>query len=138
MDAQKYGRLTSSPLFVSRPIIEETASILAGRCDSARVALTGLLGTTPLTKPDKHTGDSSTDYFDTTGLSDEVLEGICDHLFEAEADAVPSSGETTPEASRIASLVDLWHERNEVDVTVITTNSEQGGGGQAATRAEST
>ena len=110
MDTQKYGRLTSSLLFISRPIIEETISILGGRCDSARAALGILLEASPLTKPDKHSGDSSTDYFDTTGLSDEVLEDICDHLFEAEADAVPSSGETTREASRIASLVDLWHE----------------------------
>ena len=133
MDAQKYKRLTSSPIFVSQPIIEETAAILAGRCDSASVALTGLLGTTPLTKPDKHVSDSSTDYFDTTSLGEEVLEGICDHLFEAEADAVPLSGETTPEASRIAFLVDLWHERNEVDVTVITTNSEQDSAHQSTT-----
>ena len=126
MTTHKYGRLTSSPIFVSRLIIEETASILARRCDSASVALTGLLGATPLTKPDKHVGGSSTDYFDTAGLSEEVLEGICDHLFEAEAEAVSWSGETTPEASRIAFLADLWHERNEVDVTVITTTSEQG------------
>jgi len=39
------------------------------------LALTGLLGTTPLTKPGKYVGDSSTDYFDTTGLGEEVLEG---------------------------------------------------------------
>ena len=133
MNAKKYKRLTSSPIFVSQPIIEETAAILAGRCDSASVALTGLLGTTPLTKPDKHVCDSSTDYFDATSLGEEVLEGICDHLFEAEADAVPLSGETIPEASRLASLVDLWHERNEVDVTVITTNSEQGSAHQSTT-----
>lgn len=131
MDAQEYGRLTSGPLFVSRPIIEETASILAGRSDSAKAALNHLLALSPLNKPDKHLGDSSTDYFDTTGLSDDVLEDICDHLFEAEADAVPPSGETTREASRIASLVDLWHERNEVDVTSMNKNSEQGSGGNA-------
>jgi len=122
MDAQKYGRLTSSPLYVSRPIIEETISLLVGRCDSARAALIRLQDTSPLKKPDKHTGDSSTDYFDATGLSDEVLEDICDQLIEAEAEEVAPSGETTREASRIASLVDFWHERHEVDVTVNKTN----------------
>ncbi len=124
MDAQKYGRLTSSPLFISRPILEETAAILQKRSESATEALNRLFEESPLTKPEKHTGDSSTDYFDTTGLSDDILESICDNLFEAEADAVPSSGETTAKASRIASLVDLWHERNEVDVTPMKANSK--------------
>ena len=111
MEARKYGRLTSSPLYIRRSVIEETASILTGQNDSTTDALNRLLGAQPLTKPEQHTGDYSTDYFDTTELSDDVLQDICDYLLDAEADAIPLSGETTSEASRIASLLDLWHER---------------------------
>ena len=87
-----------------------------------------LLEKLPSEKPLEHTGDASTDFFDTTELSNETLEIIFDHLYQAEAGVVSETGDTTPEASRIGSLADLWHEGYELDTTPITTTSEQGGG----------
>jgi len=71
-------------------------------------ALRALLAVDPIKKPSKHQGDESTDYFDVRVLPPAILRMIGLHLFTAEADAVSPTGETTPEASRNAGMVDIW------------------------------
>lgn len=127
MDAQKYGRLTSSPLFVRRATIEETIALVNRKPGDPADALNRLLHSDPLPKPEGHTGDSATDYLDTSGLGDELLSLILDYLIDAEADAALRPESSIPSATKIALLVDLWNDRRNVDVTPVATNSEQGG-----------
>lgn len=116
MDTHEYKALTSSPLFVSRPIVIETISVLSCNDDPAYTALNNLLTTSPLTKPDKHEGGSSTDYFNTSNLSDSVLEEICDHL--AKSESYNAELDRNEAASRFATLLDIWMNRINTDTNL--------------------
>ncbi len=112
MDVNEYRDLCARPDVLRRGELEETVSALRRlRSPDVRL-LEEILEQPPIEKPVIHAAGSEADFFFVT-LDADVVESIVDQLFEAEATAVPSGGETTPEATRLAELVDLWTDCRE-------------------------
>ncbi len=112
MDVNKYRELCARPDVLRRGELEETVSTLR-RLRSPDVRLVEeILEQPPIEKPVIHAAGSEADFFFVT-LDTDVVESIVDQLLEAEAAAVPNGGETTPEATRFAELVDLWNDCQE-------------------------
>jgi len=103
-EAERYlGLLETSP-----PTFESRISIVTRRERETLVAeLKAILRGQPIPKPSQHQGRPATHHF-RVGLSCEQIDEIVGWLSGAEAAAVSSDGETTPVASRLASLVDVW------------------------------
>ena len=66
-----------------------------------------ILQAPPVPRPPQHSGGPESDVFRVTLTSGEAHE-VCSHLLSSEAAAVSRDGQTTPLASKIASLVDRW------------------------------
>ena len=106
MDARQYKVLTSRPDVFARGELDETARVLrtvdvrlAGRLEALERA--------PVPKPPRHRGGARTDCF-RIDAPHALLAEVVDALVDAEAAAVGQDGETTPEASARADLVDRW------------------------------
>jgi hypothetical protein len=106
MNAAEYKMACQQPATFSRFIIEETARLLT--TDSKLKARLEAISTQePIQKPTLHNGERNADYFP-VNLSQAEAAEIIDILLSAEAEAVSPDGETTPYASFIVRLVDVW------------------------------
>jgi hypothetical protein len=106
VDARAYRELCRRPDVMKRGVLEATARLTAKEDENAHRAV---LAGEPLPKPPLHAGGDHTDYF-RLELSLGEAEAIRDALAGAEVGAVGPEGESTPEASFAASLVDIWLE----------------------------
>ncbi len=107
MDLNEYRDLCARPDVIRRGELEETVRALR-RLRSPDVRLVEeILEQPPIEKPVVHAAGSEADSFFVT-LDADVVESIVEQLTDAEAAAVSPAGETTPEAGRLAELVDLW------------------------------
>ncbi len=104
MDAAEYKRITASPEVFSAADLEATESCL-GAIGSPLSGLIAGVARTPIPKPPLHRGGSDFFRFD---LSVELVSELVGQLLDAEAAAVSPEGNTTPEASYRAGLVDRW------------------------------
>ena len=108
MTAEEYKAACKMPDVLPRWAIEATKRSLDG--SPALVSrLREILDGEPITKPDLHKGGKEVDHFHVQ-LADDEAQQIQDSLFDLEAGAVGSQGESTPAASHFASLVDIWQE----------------------------
>lgn len=109
MNSEEYKKICNAADVLPKNILIETQSVLVnGSVREASVVKIALLkGAIPF--PDNHNGDSSVTYHKVKCLSEEA-ESIADYLFEREAESVPVSGITTPETSKLVTLVNVWHE----------------------------
>jgi hypothetical protein len=93
--ADEYKKLCDRPNVFSRRDLETTGKILREKNHPVGLAFSEILQTSPLSKPEKHKGDKSTDYF-LIDLEESDAAAIVDHLLEKEADSIEENGETTP------------------------------------------
>jgi hypothetical protein len=105
MDAAEYKLTTSSPDVFTRGDLTLTLTSL--EAEELRTPVREALLGTPVPKPPLHAGSASSDYF-RLALPVDTVDTILDQLLLLEAGAVSSDGETTPEASRLADLVNRW------------------------------
>lgn len=94
---------------LNRGLIEASESVILTRDRDLAARLTKILDAPPVSKPSLHTGGAHNDYFHIK-IDLDVAKKIVELLIDAEADAVGNNGETTPEASRISALVNVWTE----------------------------
>jgi hypothetical protein len=107
MNANEYKTKCQQPHVLRRPTLEATARIVAQANTDLAVRLHGIVAGQPIPKPASHTGNAETDFFE-VDLSREEAHAVLSILLSAEADAVSPHGETTPQASSLADIVDLW------------------------------
>jgi hypothetical protein len=107
MNTEEYKMACNQSNVFPRCLLEDTERELVSRHKPSAIRLQEILKTPPVQKPELHNADKGTDYFLVT-LNESEAEQIVEYLVDAEADAVANNGETTPKASRIASLVDAW------------------------------
>lgn len=105
MNAAEYKGIKDSPDVFSEAELEATVRRLQ-QTVAARKTIIGAMRT-PLPKPPLHQRAPCSDYF-RLSLSAESVNEIVDALGIAEVSAVSPEGETTPEASYLADLVDRW------------------------------
>jgi len=107
MTTEEYKKICSQQNAIGRLAIYETLRALQGEDASVIAELEGILEKPPIEKPPKHEGGPDTDFF-LIDVKQETLEKIVETLGDREADAVGIDGKTTPEASRFATLLDIW------------------------------
>jgi hypothetical protein len=106
MDATEYKRATTCPDAFADAEIEATVRCLrAGASPFAEVVAQA--PRVPIPKPPLHHSGADTDFF-RLDLPLAVVQELVGELLDAEAAAVSPEGNTTPEASHRASLVDRW------------------------------
>ena len=105
MDTRQYKAICELPDVMSRGVLEDSAREISLHLG---LLLREILEGAPVPKPKLHNGDESTDYFH-VDIGLEEAEETASDLLSAETDAVSPEGDTTPEASYIASLVDEWN-----------------------------
>jgi hypothetical protein len=107
MDSNEYKIRTNDPCAFRKEVLDESLEVLKKfKAKEASVIEDDLkIGGIP--KPEKHHQPIDYDFFWVKCTSEEA-DNITGFLFDAEAAAVPESGDTTPEASRLAGLVDIW------------------------------
>ena len=119
MNSEEYKRITSLPKVKQRKIIEDSLALIMGKNSDLEDKLKSTLDSTPVQKPEKHTGDKETDYFEVL-LNEEETQELIDLLFELEGTAAPkdngidfeNEAMQASKASRIADLVDEWNKLN--------------------------
>ncbi len=119
MDHKEYGRIISLWNVKRRNVIEDSLALIIGNNSDLAAKLKSTLASTPVQKPEKHTGGKDTDYFEVL-LDKEETQELIDLLFSLEADAVPqgdglgfeNEAMQAREASRIAGLVNEWNKLN--------------------------
>lgn len=92
-----------------RGLIEASESVILTRDRDLAARLRKILDAPPVSKPSLHTGGTHNDHFHIK-IDLDAAKKIVEHLIDAEAGAVGNNGETTPEASRISALVNVWTE----------------------------
>jgi hypothetical protein len=107
MDQNEYKLKINDPCAFRKNILEETLQILKAHFAPEALVIEKSFEVGGIEKPPNHQHPSGYDYYWVKCTSDEA-DKIASYLFEAEYTAVPDNGETTPEASRYAHLVDIW------------------------------
>ncbi len=107
MYPKEYKAICGQPNAFSRFALEETARALAVEQPALSQRLMGELHQVPVPKPAMHNGGPETDFFQVE-LTEAELEQIISCMFDCEAAAVSPEGDTTPQASYFAALVDCW------------------------------
>ena len=115
MDATEYKAMCSRPDTLNRGVLEDTERVLSPALPTLASKLREVLAGRPIPKPMSHDGDAGTDYF-RVELSAEDAEEIANASGDAEVGAIAIGGETTPEASRFATLRDMWANYGEFRV----------------------
>jgi hypothetical protein len=106
VEAAEYKALTSRPNAFLRDELDDTVRVLT-TIDVRLAGLVDALPRIPIPKPPQHRGGPSTDFLSIDARPSLVAE-IVQQLLTAEAEAVSADGESTPEASWRAALVDRW------------------------------
>ncbi|MBC7449279.1 MAG: hypothetical protein H7330_14600 [Hymenobacteraceae bacterium] len=106
MNASEYKAIGQRPDVFSRPDLEDTIRALSEIHPVLSLQLAAILTQPGVSKPDKHSGDSTADFF-RLELSTDDAETITDLLGGKEAESVGVDGNTTPAASYYARFVDL-------------------------------
>ena len=107
MNAQEYRRKSKKPDSFPVQDLKDTRRVLQRERAPELVVVERALAQGPLEKPPLHEQPDEAE-FCVVKCSGEEAEAIVNYLFDAEASAVPASGESTPEANRLARLVDRW------------------------------
>lgn len=107
MEPERYRELCAGPKAFSRGELEETLAALKAAGSSGQEAVLEALKSDPIEKPELHRGGKETDYFEVDVGAGDVTR-ILSSLGELEARSVDADGDTTPMASRYASLLDRW------------------------------
>jgi len=107
MDVEEYKSICNQPDVFERGMLENSMQELLSRHLPSALRVQEILKSVPISKPHLHNGNQDTDYFQIT-LNLSEAEQIVEYLLDAEAESVGSDGQTTPQASRFASLVNAW------------------------------
>jgi hypothetical protein len=107
MDTIEYKVKINDPCAFRKNVLEESLRVLKSYKALEAYVIEKALSDGGIEKPDKHESKEGFDYYWVKCTSEEA-DAIASYLFDAEAMAVPDSGETTPEASRYGVLVDTW------------------------------
>jgi len=107
MDVEEYKNICNKPNVFQRGLLEASERELVLRHLPSAYHLQEILIDSPISKPRLHNDRKDADYF-LVKLDVAKAEEIVEYLVDAEADAVGREGETTPQASHYASLVDVW------------------------------
>ena len=116
MDAPSYKVKISDPCSFRKSVLEDTLYVLKKNNAPETTIIELALENGGIQKPTTHNHSEGYDYY-WVKCTDEEADNIAGYLFDAEVAAVPESGETTPEASKYAKLVDIctdfrdWLER---------------------------
>jgi len=106
MHQNEYKIMVADPCVFRKSVLEGTLRVLQSySAEETKVIEKAFLK--GIKKPIGHKEPATFDYYWVNCTADEA-DAIAGYLFEAEATAVPPSGETAPEASWLASLVDIW------------------------------
>lgn len=107
MDSPSYKFKTNDPCAFRKADLEKSLIVLKANKAKEASLIELAFHHGPIQKPKKHTHPNDFDFY-WVNCSAEAANNIASYLFDAEAAAIPDSGETTPEASRYADLVDIW------------------------------
>ena len=107
MDQNEYKLKTNDPCAFRKNVLEETLKILKIHSAPEVSVIEKAFEKGGIEKPKDHHQPKEYDYYWVKCTAEEA-DTIASYLFEAEYTSVPDSGETTPEASRYARLVDIW------------------------------
>jgi len=88
MDSEEYKRITSLWNVKRRGIIDDSLSLIMGENSDLANKLKSTLASTPVQKPERHTGGKETDYIEVL-LHEEETQEFIDLLFDLEGAAVP-------------------------------------------------
>ena len=107
MDQNEYKLKVNDPCAFRKNVLEETLEILTAHSAPEALVIEKSFEVGGIEKPSTHQYPNGYDYYWVKCTAEEA-DAIASYLFEAEYTAVPDSGETTPEASKFARLVDVW------------------------------
>ena len=107
MNAQEYKIVTSDQCSFRKEVLEDSLKLLKATNAKEASIIESALEVGGICKPVDHNDPDGHDFFWVRCTAEEA-NSIASYLFDAEAAAVPSSGATTPEASKYAALVDTW------------------------------
>ena len=107
METKKYQTICNNSSSFSRLELEQTLDALEKAKSNIISLVDGVLKSKPIEKPSKHQGGKETDYYH-VHIAINDAEVIVEELGTLEAQAVSPEGNTTPEASYYASLLDRW------------------------------
>lgn len=107
MDSATYKQQTSRVDAFQRGTLTDTAAALEKTDAELAQRVRDQLERSPIPKPERHGGGPDSDIF-RVELPVATIEAIVESLGAAEAGAVAPDGTTTREASRLATLVDIW------------------------------
>ena len=107
MDTPSYKVKTSDPCAFRKVVLKETLIVLRENRAKEVSIIESAFKHGGIKKPKIHNHPNGFDFY-WVKCSAEEADTITSYLFDAEAAAVPDSGETTPEARRYAELVDIW------------------------------
>ena len=106
MKIYEIEQIAVNPCVFRRAVLEGTLEVLLrNAAEESKIIERAFLS--GIKNPKNHPNPDACEYFwmECTLKEAAVIAG---HLFEAEATAVPPSGETTPDVSRIGYLLDIW------------------------------
>ncbi|WP_459918997.1 hypothetical protein, partial [Desulfocicer niacini] len=107
MDTPSYKVKISDPCSFGKSVLEDTLYVLKENNAPETTIIELAFKNGGMPKPITHNHSEGFDYY-WVKCTDEEADNIAGYLFDAEAAAVPASGEITPEASKYAKLVDIW------------------------------
>ena len=107
MDQDEYKIKIIDPCAFRGNILKDTLKILKTHSASEASIIEEAFESGGIPKPLIHQQPEGFDYYFVKCTADEA-DAIASYLFEAEYTAVPESGETSPEASKYAQMVDIW------------------------------
>lgn len=107
MNNAAYKIITNDPCAFRKAFLKETLIVLKDNNAQESSVIELAFENGGITKPTFHNKPDDYDFYWVKCTAEEA-ENIAGYLFDEEAAAVSNSGETTPEASRYAELVDIW------------------------------
>lgn len=109
MDAPSYKVKISDPCSFRKSDLEYTLYVLKENKAPEKEIIELALKNGGIKKPKSHNQPEGFDYY-WVKCTDEEADNIAGYLFDAEAAAVPDSGESISAARNLAALVDIWTE----------------------------
>ena len=105
MDATEYKTSIAAPEAMRRETLDASLQVLRAMDPAVSQRVEAALQVQTIPRPSKHAGGAE---WVTVSLPVDLAESVVDCLGSAEAEAVGLDGNTTPEASRVAGLLDTW------------------------------
>lgn len=107
MHKNEYKIKISEPCAFRKKVLDETLVVLKRNGASEVSVIESAFRIGGIEKPNQHNSPEGYNFY-WVKCTDQEADAIVAHLFDEEASSVSASGETTPEASRYADLVDIW------------------------------